>query len=44
MVAPLSPPSPDSDLVTIEEFYCLVPDGQKADWLDGVIYLASPDT
>ena len=44
MVAPLSPLSPDSDLVTIEEFYCLVPDGQKADLLDGVIYLASPDT
>ena len=44
MVAPLSPLSPDSDLVTIEEFYCLVPDGQKADLIDGVIYMASPDT
>lgn len=34
----------DSDLVTVEEFYCLVPDGQKADLIDGVIYMASPDT
>ena len=44
MVESLSPLSPDSDLVTVEEFYCLVPDGQKADLLDGVIYMASPDT
>jgi len=44
MVVPPSPLSPDSDLVTIEEFYCLVPDGQKADLIDGVIYMASPDT
>src|SRR5262247_4456883 len=44
MVVPPSPLSPDSDLVTVEEFYCLVPDGQKADLIDGVIYLASPDT
>jgi len=35
---------PDSDLVTVDEFFCLVPDGQKADLIDGVIYLASPDT
>jgi Uma2 family endonuclease len=34
----------DSDLVTVEEFFCLVPDGQKADLIDGVIYTASPDT
>jgi Uma2 family endonuclease len=34
----------DSDLVTVEEFFCLVPDGQKADLIDGVIYMASPDT
>jgi hypothetical protein len=27
MVVPLAPLSPDSDLVTVEEFYCLVPDG-----------------
>ena len=39
MVVPSSPLSPDSDLVTVEEFYCLVPDGQKADLIDGVIYL-----
>ena len=36
--------STDSDLFTVEEFYCLVPDGQKADLIDGVIYVASPDT
>lgn len=34
----------DSDLYTVEDFYALVPDGQKADLIDGVIYLASPDT
>jgi Uma2 family endonuclease len=34
----------DSDLATVEEFHCLVPDGQKADLIDGVIYMASPDT
>lgn len=44
MIVPTSPPSPESDLVTVDEFYCLVPDGQKADLLDGVIYMASPDT
>ena len=44
MAAPTSPVSPDSDLVTVEEFYGLVPDGQKADLIDGVIYMASPDT
>ncbi len=32
------------DLVTVEEFYHLVPDGQKADLIDGVIYMASPDS
>ncbi len=32
------------DLVTASEFYRIVPDGQKADLLDGVIYMASPDT
>jgi len=32
------------DLVTVEEFYRLVPDGQKADLIDGVIYMASPDS
>jgi Uma2 family endonuclease len=29
--------------VTFEEFVDLVPDGAKADLLDGVIYMASPD-
>lgn len=32
------------DRVTVEDFYQLVPDGQKADLIDGVIYVASPDS
>ena len=32
------------DLVTVEDFFHLVPDGQKADLIDGVIYMASPDS
>ncbi|MFH1266321.1 MAG: Uma2 family endonuclease [Planctomycetota bacterium] len=32
------------DLVTVEEFYSLVSDGRKADLIDGVIYMASPDS
>ncbi len=32
-----------ADLVTFDEFCQLVPDGQKADLIDGVIYMASPD-
>ena len=32
------------DLVTVNEFHRLVPDGQKADLIDGVIYMASPDS
>jgi Uma2 family endonuclease len=32
------------DLVTVNEFHHLVEDGQKADLLDGVIYMASPDS
>lgn len=32
------------DLVTVDEFFQLVVDGQKADLLDGVIHMASPDT
>ncbi len=35
---------PAEDLVSAAEFYRLVPDGQKADLLDGVIYMASPDS
>ena len=38
MVVPPSPLSSDSDLVTVEEFYCLVPDGQKADLIDEVVF------
>lgn len=34
----------DEDLVTVDEFYRLVPEGQKADLIEGVIYLASPDS
>lgn len=33
-----------SDLITFDVFCALIPDGQKADLLDGVIYLASPDS
>jgi Uma2 family endonuclease len=32
------------DLISVEEFYRLVPDGQKADLIEGVIYMASPDS
>lgn len=32
------------DLITVKDFYELVPDGRKADLLDGVIYMASPDS
>lgn len=34
----------DEDLFTVEEFYDVIEDGQKADLIDGVIYVASPDT
>jgi Uma2 family endonuclease len=44
LMATTPPLFTDSDWVTVEEFYCLVPDGQKADLIDGVIYMASPDT
>lgn len=33
-----------AERVTVDEFYRLVPDGQKADLLDGIIYMPSPDT
>jgi Uma2 family endonuclease len=39
-----SPSRVADDLVTVEEFYDLVADGQKADLIDGVIYMASPDS
>jgi Uma2 family endonuclease len=32
------------DLITVEDYFRLVPDGQKADLIDGVIYMASPDS
>ncbi len=32
------------DLVTVEEFYGLLPGDEKADLIDGVIYMASPDS
>ena len=32
------------DLVTVEQFYWLVPDDRKADLIDGVIYIAPPDS
>ena len=32
------------DLITFDSFVALVGDGQKADLIDGVIYMASPDT
>jgi Uma2 family endonuclease len=32
------------DLFTFADFRALVPDGQKADLIDGVVYMASPDT
>lgn len=34
----------ERDLVTVDDFFALVPDGQKADLIDGVIYMASPDS
>jgi Uma2 family endonuclease len=38
------PAKPANDLITVDEFRRLVPDGQKADLIDGVIYMASPDS
>src|SRR5947209_17067045 len=38
------PASTREDLVTVDEFYRLIPDGLKADLLNGVIYMASPDS
>ncbi len=39
----LRPENLAEDLVTFDEFCQLVADGQKADLIDGVIHLASPD-
>jgi Uma2 family endonuclease len=41
---PFIPPPPDGGLYTVDDFIRLVPDGQKADLIDGVIYMSSPDT
>lgn len=40
----IRPPNLPADLVTVDEFRALVEDDQKADLIDGVIYMASPDT
>ena len=40
----MAKPRLDADLFTVEDFFLRVPDGQKADLIDGVIYMASPDT
>jgi len=37
-------PAISDDLVTFDAFCDLVEDGQKADLIDGVIYMASPDS
>ncbi len=42
MTVQKAPPRPA--LITVEEFFALSPDGEKADLIDGVIYVASPDT
>jgi Uma2 family endonuclease len=39
-----SPSRVAEDLISVEDFYELVPDGQKADLIDGVIYIASSDS
>jgi len=40
----MAKPYVEQDLVTVDEFFVLVPDGQKADLIDGIIYMGSPDT
>ena len=40
----LQPANQNEDLVTFEEFCQVIQDGQKADLIDGVVYMASPDT
>ena len=34
----------ERDQVAVEDFFALIPEGQKADLIDGVIYIASPDS
>jgi Uma2 family endonuclease len=38
------PKTLDQELLTFEDFCFLVKEGQKADLIDGVIYMASPDS
>lgn len=38
------PVKPAQDLITVGQFFRLIPDGQKADLLNGVVYMASPDS
>src|SRR5438874_5018923 len=33
-----------TELYTVDDFFRMVPDGQKADLIDGAIYMSSPDT
>lgn len=33
-----------ADQITVEQYFAMVGDGQKADLIDGAIYMASPDT
>jgi Uma2 family endonuclease len=44
MLHPLPHRDEDEDLVDYDTFCALIPDGQKADLIDGVIYVASPDS
>ena len=37
-------PEVTDDLLTVDDFCAMVRDGQKADLLEGVIYMASPDS
>lgn len=39
-----SAPDLAEDLITFDQFCALIPDGQKADLIDGVIYVACPDS
>lgn len=38
------PAKPAKDLITVDDFFRIIPDGRKADLLNGVIYMASPDS
>jgi Uma2 family endonuclease len=34
----------ETEIYTVDDFFTLIPEGQKADLINGVIYVASPDT